>query len=344
MKLDAKPSHKRFGYFLGLNCDRIAYISQASEGAVIVQGDTEIKADLLRENFQRIDEKLYVAFDLENLEKLEDTLSVPKTNYERTVHVQFELKHFYFNNLHKSLKLLPPEVISRIMPEITDFNRVDPLHIPDHHRNAMKLDTCSADQLEALQTVVSCPSDGPPILITGPFGTGKTRILATVAHYFLQVGRIGERPIRILVCTQQQVSADALLQMYIDLVHVVPKERDLNIVRLTGQDQHHRNFKLKRWYKTISHFRRDFDRSSDSNQSRFLIITTCQTSLKIADMFPHDHGFFTHILLDQGVQMREPEGVAPLCMAGKHTKIVIAGDEHQVRLYYRPVPTVLFAW
>ena len=337
-----KPSHKRFGYFWGLNCDRIAYITQASEGAVIVQGDIEIKADLLRENFQGIDEKLYVAFDQQNLKKLEDTLSVPKTNYERTVHVQFELKHFYFNNLHTSLKLLPPEVISRIMPEITDFNRVDPLHIPDHHRNAMKLGTCSADQLQALQTVVSCPSDGPPILITGPFGTGKTRILATVAHYFLREGKRGGRPIRILVCTQQQVSADAFLQMYINLV--APKERDLNIVRLTGREHGPRNFKLKRWYKTILHFRRDFDRSSDSNQSRFLIITTCQTSLKIADMFPHDRGFFTHILLDEGAQMREPEGVAPLCMASKYTKIVIAGDQHQVRLFYRPVHPVLFAW
>ena len=302
---------------------------------MIVQGDIEIQADILMENFQRIDQQLYVAFDAQNLKQLEDTLSVPKTNYERTVHVQFEVKHFYFNNLHKSLKLLPAQVISRIMPKITDFTRVKPLPIPDHHRNAIKLHTCSADQLHALQTVVSCPSDGPPILITGPFGTGKTRILATIAHYFLREGRMKGHPIRILVCTQQQVSADAFLQMYIDLV--VPKERDLHIVRLTDRQK---NFKLKTWCKSVFHFRRDFERSSDSNQSSFLIITTCQSSLKIADMFPHDHSFFTHILLDEGAQMREPEGVAPLCMAGKHTKIVIAGDQHQVRLFYGPVPIV----
>ena len=288
-----------------------------------MQGDIEIQADILKENFQRIDQQLYVAFDTQNMKKLEDTLLVPKTNYEQMVHVQFELKHPYFNNLHKSLKLLPPQVISRIMPKITDFTRVKPLPIPYHHRNPIKLYTCSADQLHALQTVVSCPSDGPPILITGPFGTGKTRILATIAHYFLREGRMKDQPIRILVCTQQQVSADAFLQMYIDLV--VEKERDHYIVCLTDRQK---NFKLKRWCKSVSHFRRDFERSSDSS---FLIITTCQSSLKIADMFPHDHGFFTHILLDGGAQMREPEGVAPLCMAGKHTKIVIAGDQHQVR-------------
>ena len=330
MKFGAKPSHKRFGYIWGLNCDQIAYVTQASEGALIVQEGNEIKADILRENFQRIDEKLYVAFDSENLKKLEEKLSVPKTNFERTVHVQFELKHFYFNNLHKSLVLLPPKVISRIMPESTDFARVNIRHIPDHYRSAIKLNTCSADQLQALQTMVSCPSGGPPILVTGPFGTGKTRILATAAHYFIREGKTSGRPIRVLVCTQQQVSADSFLQIYIDLV--APKERDLSIVRLTGREQGPRNSKLKRWYKTVAHFRRDFERSSDSNESSFLIITTCQTSLNIADMFPHDQGFFTHILLDEGAQMREPEGVAPLCMAGKHTKIVIAGDQHQVRL------------
>ncbi len=45
-------------------------------------------------------------------------------------------------------------------------------------------------------------------------------------------------------------------------------------------------------------------------------------------MFPP--GFFTHILLDEGAQAREPEAVAPLSLATKDTKIVIAGDPQQV--------------
>jgi len=40
---------------------------------------------------------------------------------------------------------------------------------------------------------------------------------------------------------------------------------------------------------------------------------------------------FTHILIDEGAQSREPEAVAPLSLADKHTKIVIAGDHMQVK-------------
>ena len=37
--------------------------------------------------------------------------------------------------------------------------------------------------------------------------------------------------------------------------------------------------------------------------------------------------------MDEGAQAREPEAVAPLCLATKNTKIVIAGDQFQVGLY-----------
>ena len=39
---------------------------------------------------------------------------------------------------------------------------------------------------------------------------------------------------------------------------------------------------------------------------------------------------FTHILMDEGSQSREPEAIAPLCLADSSTKLVIAGDSHQV--------------
>lgn len=41
---------------------------------------------------------------------------------------------------------------------------------------------CSPDQIEALKAIASCSSNGPPILVSGPFGTGKTYIQAVVAH------------------------------------------------------------------------------------------------------------------------------------------------------------------
>ena len=41
-------------------------------------------------------------------------------------------------------------------------------------------------------------------------------------------------------------------------------------------------------------------------------------------------GFYTDILIDEGAQTREPETVGPLSLAGRFTRIVIAGDHRQV--------------
>ena len=42
-------------------------------------------------------------------------------------------------------------------------------------------------------------------------------------------------------------------------------------------------------------------------------------------------GFFTHILVDEAAQAREPELTAVLSLASEHTKLVFAGDHLQVR-------------
>ncbi len=331
MKFDAKSYHKRFGYICGLSGDQIAYATQASEGAVIVCDTTEIRADILRENFSHTDDRLYLAFDERSVKKLSDQFSVQKRPFKKeAVCVEFELKHFYFNSLHESIESLPRSIVTRIMPKAADFpeNRVNLRPLPKNQRDTLGLSSCSPDQQLALQTIVSCPSSGPPVLIAGPFGTGKTHILATAVHFFFQQSKEHARlPVRVLVCTQQQVSADTFLQCYFGIL--APRDRNVIITRLTTKFRY-RNPELKRWYKTVQEFERTFQRSSHSNESDFLVVTTCNTSLLLTNfLFP---GFFTHILLDEGAQTREPEGITPLCMADHRTKIVIAGDHHQVRM------------
>ncbi len=331
MKFDSKPHHKRFGYIRGLSDDQIAYATQASEGAVIVCETTEIRADILRENFGHTDDRLYLAFDERSVKKLGEQFSVQKRPFKKeAVCVEFELKHFYFNGLHQSIESLPCSIVTRIMPEAADFpeNRVKLRPLPKNQRDTLGLSSCSPDQQLALQTIVSCPSSGPPVLIAGPFGTGKTRILATAVHFLFQQSREHARlPVRVLVCTQQQVSADTFLQCYFDIL--APRDRDVIITRLITEFRY-RKPELMRWYKTVQEFERTFQRSSHSNESDFLVVTTCNTSLLLTNfLFP---GFFTHILLDEGAQTREPEGIAPLCLADDRTKIVIAGDQHQVRM------------
>ena len=48
----------------------------------------------------------------------------------------------------------------------------------------------------------------------------------------------------------------------------------------------------------------------------------------MSEVVPKD--YFTHILIAEGAQTREPETIAPLIMANKDTRIIIAGDSQQV--------------
>ena len=324
MRNETNRFHVRFGYLLGLNGDQIAYATQASERAYIVHEGKEVKVDILMENFSHADERMYIALDRSNLKKLENltTLSVSRAPYRSPVkiEVEFELKHSYFNSLHTAVEQLSPEVIARILPQAREFGIDHHLQIPDLRQYKQY---CSEDQLNALQTIATCPSYGPPILIAGAFGTGKTHILAVTAHYLFESNK-GNRPARVLVCTQQRASADTFLECYLKLMG--PQGEEIYLIQ---GDYGFKNPNLKRWYRTVAQFGSYIDRSSYCNHSNFLIVTTCLATLQLAKIIPR--GFFTHILLDEGAQTREPEAVAPLCMAGRNTKIVIAGDQNQVR-------------
>ena len=323
MRNETNRFHVRFGYLLGLNGDQIAYATQASEGAYIVHEGKEVKVDILMENFSHTDERMYIALDRSNLEKLEKvtTLSVSRAPYHSPVkiEVEFELKHSYFNKLHEAVEQLSPEVIARIMPQAREFGIDHHLQVPDLQQYKQY---CSQDQLNALQTIATCPSSGPPILIAGAFGTGKTHILAVTAHYLFKSSK-GNRPAQVLVCTQQRASADTFLECYLKLMK--PQGEEIYLIRGEG----FKNPNLKRWYRTVTQFQSYIERSSYRNRSNFLIVAPCLTVLQLAKIIPR--GFFTHILLDEGAQAREPEAVAPLCMAGRNTKIVIAGDQNQAR-------------
>ena len=135
MRNETNQFHVRFGYLLGLNGDQIAYATQASEGAYIVHEGKEVKVDILMENFSHTDERMYIALDRSNLEKLENltTLSVSRAPYRSLmkIEVEFELKHSYFNSLHTAVERLSPEVIERILPQAQEFRTNHHLQIPD---------------------------------------------------------------------------------------------------------------------------------------------------------------------------------------------------------------------
>ena len=183
------------------------------------------------------------------------------------------------------------------------------------------------DQLNALKTIALCPARSPPILINGSFGSGKTRVLAIAANYITEMAT---EPARVLVCAHHQVSADTFTETYFgEMVMNRKHSWQVRFIRLTSSNYHVRSDKYSKFYINFYHLHKEVRSGGLSTHSGNLVIaTTFLTALRLRDLFRP--GFFTHILLDEGAQSREPEAIAPLSLASSGTKIIIAGDSCQV--------------
>ena len=298
----------------------MSYATQSASAVYIKINGSSIKCDILRMNYHHAEERLYVGFTKESITAL---FLVGKSHFESPypLEIKFLLKSSYFHCLKEAIQHIPNDVIARILPNPSSFVSVEVLD-DTMFQPFQELCNCSSDQFEALKMIASAPSTGPPVLISGPFGTGKTRVLAMAAHYFLQQSIQDNTSVRILVCTHQHNSADAYLEMY-DALRT--QEEQLTIIRLIAE--HAMRRKRGYWqhlYKTV----KELMNWDYQNCQRLLVITTCLAAKQVSDILPR--GFFSHIFLDDGAQMREPEAIAPFCMATMDTKIVIAGDKYQV--------------
>ena len=319
--------YRRYGFLNGITGDQVAYATQASQGMINILslGNVNIcKADILRDNYNHIDEKLYIAFEVQEDQRLQGGFNEARLRgkVQFPVNVRFVLKHTYFRNLKYCVGHISSEVIEKIVPLPSTFRVPPNTNLPDLTPSA---NLCSPDQLEALQAILTCPSEGPPNVIVGPFGTGKTRILAIAAKCFFDQARSCMQPARILVCTQQRESVDNFYDHFHGLFG--REEVGLEMIILRDYGYRHVATEEKNIYKTIQsflHYRRFLN-----VQQNHLIMSTCLMVRELVRDLGTD--FFTHILIDEGAQMREPEAIAPLSLANPNkTKIVIAGDQHQV--------------
>lgn len=322
----------RYGYLEGITADQVAYIAQSSEAAFIVGNGNEIRMDIMKENFSHSDEHLYVGFTHEGMMNLKELIpELPRQNVTyRQVQVQFEVKHSYFNNLIRSVNNISDEVIKRLLPDCKDFlpKLSATIDISDQMSLVSEqLDT--EDQLNALRAIALYPLSSPPILINGSFGTGKSRVLA-IATYFIIESSSDTKPARVLVCAHHQASADHFVETYFGEMMQRHSWKARHLFRVTTPNYFIRSEKLRQfseYFLTPDKLKAKMQSNRISNGS-IVIATTFLTALRLSETFPY--GFFTHILLDEGAQSREPEAIAPLSLASAQTQIVIAGDSNQV--------------
>ena len=332
----------RYGAISGMTGDQIMYASQASQQLFIVNksaGQTKnpekiCYAGILQENMLCRKDNLLIEFTKEEAEKLEKCFQLSDDKIRRKFSVQFEVKHFFFNQLERVLVNLSPAQIRKVMPAPkSDDQNDNALHAQDlaisHQRpydDFMKLDEES--QIPALQKVIRSRSHDP-VLICGAFGTGKTRLLAVATYHFIEKGKRRSTPTRVLLCCHHQLTADTFVEDYFGKMincHNKIQRWKVKLVRLT-RSNYYCDAGYPHLYSDFTMFRQVF-LSEYAKERYVVIVTTFQTSINIRKTVGGD--YFTHILLDEAAQVREPEAVAPLCMANQNTKIVIAGDDQQV--------------
>ncbi|PVD39317.1 hypothetical protein C0Q70_01946 [Pomacea canaliculata] len=187
----------------------------------------------------------------------------------------------------------------------------------------------NAQQKEAILNITALGSGNrPPLLIIGPFGTGKTYTLAQAAKLVLQ-----QEGTRVLICTHSNSAADLYIK---DFFHpfVEAGQTELRPLRI---------YYHLRWMQTVpevilqySLFQREgpaagtfgMPTTEDIMKHR-VIITTLSTARYINDL-SLSRGFFTHIFIDEAAQALECETLIPLSLANEDTCIVLAGDHMQI--------------
>ena len=124
----------------------------------------------------------------------------------------------------------------------------------------------------------------------------------------------------------QQDSADIFMNDYfMKMIKNKQNPWDVEVVRVTSQ---RRQAKLgeDRYVVNASDFKEHFEKYQ--SKQYLVIVTTYSDALRISEAVSKD--YFTHILIDEGAQTREPETIAPLLTANKDTRIIIAADSQQV--------------
>uniref|UniRef100_H3ARD5 Probable helicase with zinc finger domain n=1 Tax=Latimeria chalumnae TaxID=7897 RepID=H3ARD5_LATCH len=244
-----------------------------------------------------------------------------RADREMQVELQFQLNRLPLCEMHYALDRIKDNSI--LFPDVSLTPTIpwSPNRQWDEQLDP-RLNTKQKEAVLAITTPLSIQL--PPVLIIGPYGTGKTFTLAQAVKHILK-----QQDTRILICTHSNSAADLYIK---DYLHPYVEVGNLQARPL-------RVYFRNRWVKTVhpivqqyclissTHSTFQMPQKDDILKHR-VVVVTLNTSQYLCQL-DLEPGFFTHVLLDEAAQAMECETIMPLALATKYTRIVLAGDHMQ---------------
>ena len=281
--------------------DIISYAMQAAEAAhIVLDGGRTVYVDFVGN--RGYGDTITIGFSKQAYVTLKQWKG-QRSGFE--CDVKFELKHSYFHRQHEALDALPPHVIEKLLPASTTKNYDTP---SISKASDIDLELDYTGQMQALKAILNKGNDS--VIIAGPFGTGKTRVLARATYELLRQNR----SCKILICAHHQVSADTFIEYFGKAQFFFKQIRFFRVA--LGTYKSNTKDKFPKCYTGV---RQVLSRNPQ------VIVCTLGLSHHLKALTG-----LTHIFIDEAAQTRETEAIIPLQLAEPHTKIVLAGDHCQV--------------
>ena len=176
-------------------------------------------------------------------------------------------------------------------------------------------------QMSAMETILLSESV-LPVIIAGPFGTGKTFLLSQAAEYLIK----HSKHCHILICTLTNSAANVYLEHFYKRIS---PDHNSKILRLVYKQQKYvLSPHLQDYFLYDPSIMKFYYPTESQAKKCHVIVTTLGMAQKLVQL--NLTGHFTHIFIDEAAQMTIPEVMMALSLASNTTKVVLAGDHMQV--------------
>ncbi|XP_072308707.1 3'-5' exoribonuclease HELZ2-like [Eucyclogobius newberryi] len=236
-----------------------------------------------------------------------------KCNATLEIEIQFQLNRYHFCSMHKAVDALGDT--RHVLPDLKNCT------VPV---NNIQCDKLNEKQLLAVEFITGATEKCvAPLLIYGPFGTGKTFTLATSA---IEVSRQPNN--KVLICTHTNSSADLYIRDHFHKTTQV-KIKPLRIKAKTSRGLAATD-EITLKYCLLNEAKSMFlPPTKPALDQHNVIVITATMARQLHDL-KLPEGYFSHILIDEASQMLECEALSALGLAGPHTRVALAGDHMQM--------------